>query len=265
MVVRRLAVGLSLLISASAFADGNASGINLSAVAAFDHGHCVATAIDLGGDDSAPAYILTNGHCWAYMVTRDSAHNLPDKRSVDFKNKTFAIEELEYATQQGSDLSIFRLKATMRDLRLAGVRPATIAPEGGVVGEKIMRAQNPQEVYTCEIEGIVPHLREGTHHGDRSWNYKDVYRHHCRSAPGSSGSPLISLESGKIIGIHSTGRPEKKDCSFDNPCEINDEDGSKQAIPGMNYGVRVQAVLTCVTPQGVFDLKTQGCQLKTED
>ncbi|GAA1935812.1 hypothetical protein GCM10009775_29610 [Microbacterium aoyamense] len=229
---------------------------------------CTATLIETGAD-TAPAYVLTNGHC----VGLDGAP--ANKTIVDeeaFGEATFfqtadtadddrlrvAASRIEYATMRGTDVAIVQLDATLGELRSAGAVPLEIAADPPAEGEVVVNVAAP----TQGLEDDDWVLRRGDCAVgatkdviEFSWLWLAAQRNDCPGVlGGSSGSPLIADgEVVSIVNTTNTGVPvERGDtCYLGKPCEV---DGAAAVfVPETSYGVRVAGIGSCF-PGGVFAL-----------
>ena len=107
-------------------------------------------------------------------------------------------------------------------------------------------------------------------------------RHRCSSQGGSSGSPLISTDTGKIVAIVNTSVEDitllKLPCTLGRPCEAivdstlpdfkADEAFKKKYNPLVNtldnYSQRAASIPGCFDSNGVFNIKIEGCELQTQ-
>ena len=111
---------------------------------------------------------------------------------------------------------------------------------------------------TCEIGNYVDLLEAGYH-------FNGSQRNQCSIVGGSSGSPLISIKTGRIVALMNTGVNDDSigtpDCSINRPCEVA-SDGTSRSFPSFNYSQRVAAIPSCFNSQGFFELKLAGCALE---
>lgn len=229
---------------------------------------CTATLIETGVD-SAPAYLLTNGHC----VGLDSS---PANRTIvdaeAFGDATFfqtsdtpdadrlrvPVVRTEYATMRGVDLAIVRLDATLGELRADHAIPLPIAAEPAAAGAKVVNIAAPTQGLDddewvlrrgdCKI-GNTTDLIEFT------WFWLDAQSNDCPGVlGGSSGSPLIAAGVVmSIINTTNTGVPEGRGdtCYLGKPCEV--DGAAAVSMPETSYGVDVAGVGSCFV-DGVFVL-----------
>jgi hypothetical protein len=82
----------------------------------------------------------------------------------------------------------------------------------------------------------------------------------CKTIHGTSGSPITSRNTGKVIGINNTGNDDGQKCTMNNPCEVSQQ-GTIYAEQGLSYGQQTYRFYSCLDGQGKLDIKTKGCEL----
>jgi hypothetical protein len=240
---------------------------------------CTAFFLDSKGSDNAPAYAVTNGHCYDVPLTMDSQEILTNQPStIVFKLNYFVnqetrvrsipVRQVVYATMKGTDITILELNTTFRQLVSEGFTPLPIAPTTAPVGE-------PVEVIGIPLTGVQPsltflhravcelgesvNLREHIYHWDKS------IRHNCSTVGGMSGSPVVSLNTNRVVAIVNTGVNDdallQPECSVNRPCEIS-RDGRVTTVPQANYAQRVNHIPSCFDRKGIFNLDLLSCQLE---
>ncbi len=244
------------------------------------YGFCTGFLISTGLHPTAPAYVLTNGHC------QGSPSKLPDNREIivnrstktkfivnyfhDFKPErlTIRVKRLVYGTMRNNDIAILELTKTQQELTKAGITPLQIATKPPKFGEALTIVGVPSEgikdelnflhVTTCKVGGMA-NVKEDV------YNWKRSIRHHCSIVGGMSGSPMISLKTNRVVGIINTGvndnAAKQSPCSINRPCEVS-ENGSVQTFPQENYGQLVHRIPSCFDRQGIFNLRQSTCQLE---
>jgi V8-like Glu-specific endopeptidase len=244
------------------------------------YGFCTGFLISTGLHPTAPAYVLTNGHC------QGSSTKLPGEREIivnrssttkfivnyfhDFKpdRLTIRVKRLVYGTMKNNDVAILELTKTQRELTKVGIIPLQIATKPPTIGEPLTVVGVPSEgvkdelnflhITTCKAGEFV-NVREDV------YNWKKSIRHHCSIIGGMSGSPMISLKTNRVVGIINTGvndnATKQPQCSLNRPCEVS-ENGSVQTFPQLNYGQLVNRIPTCFDRKGRFNLHQASCQLE---
>lgn len=245
-----------------------------------NYGVCTGFVISTGANPTAPAYVLTNGHC------QGSFSKLPNEREVivnrstktqfvvnyfhDFKPErlTIPVKRMVYGTMKNNDIAILELTKTQQELRKAGINPLQVASKPPVVGEPLIVVGVPSEGVkdelnflhstTCRI-GQMANVKEDIYNWQRS------IRHQCSIIGGMSGSPMISLKTNLVVGIINTGvndsASKQPQCSLNRPCEVAKND-LVQTFPQENYGQLVDRIPTCFDRRGIFNLYQSSCQLE---
>jgi hypothetical protein len=81
----------------------------------------------------------------------------------------------------------------------------------------------------------------------------------CAIRGGYSGSPIVSRETGLVVGVANTGYVGGRRC-IDSACE-EDRRGRVVMRRGMNYGQQTSWLLGCLDAGRTFDLDVAGCRL----
>ncbi|HAA32796.1 MAG TPA: serine protease, partial [Cyanobacteria bacterium UBA8553] len=151
-------------------------------------GFCTAFFLNTGGDDNAPAYAVTNGHC-ADIHTEPAAKEILINRPSNkvFKLNYFVnakssvrpvhVRQVVYATMKSTDISILELDTTFNQLVKEGFTPWKIAEVPPSIGEPIevigipMTGVKSSLSYlhrtNCQV-GQVVNLREGVYHWEQA-------------------------------------------------------------------------------------------------
>ena len=228
--------------------------------------NCTATLIDTK-TDSAPAYLITNGHCVGLdgLPTNDTIIDEEGQGEARFFNVkgatkvlTVPVSRFEYATMRGTDVGIVRLDTTLGDLKTAGAVPLAIAANAPAAGTKVINIAVP----TQGVDDADQVLRKGActlgepvDLIEYRWLWLDALRNDCPGVlGGSSGSPLIATdEIVSIINTTNTGvAADRGDtCYLGKPCEISGDTAT--FVPGSSYSVNVAGIGLCF-PDGAFAL-----------
>jgi hypothetical protein len=280
-------IGLCHVVVAAIGCDGHPDGVELPTSERQDlvavgllGERCSVAAIDVGGGPDAPAYALTAGHCTGLSAIvnahaiNHAVFSLGTIRFglfVDTEDRPIEVATVErpYATILGADLAIYRLDATIGELRARGVAPIPLADAPPPAGDPIAIAGFPQE--TEDDPRRVLHLSrcdrgDAVRLAEANLVFIDFFHSDCRSIrPGSSGGPLLD-EDGRIFGVTSTAanRPDSSHplCELNYPCEV---DGDRPRWrSGAVYGAPIRTLPACFT-DGVFDLDAAGCALTRPD
>jgi V8-like Glu-specific endopeptidase len=245
-----------------------------------NYGVCTGFLFATGVHPTAPAYVLTNGHC------QGSFNKLPTDREIivnrstktkfivnyfhDFKpdRLTIRVKRMVYGTMKNNDIAILELTKTQQELTTAGIIPLQIAAKPPVLGEPLTIVGVPSQgvkdelnflhATTCKT-GELANIKEDIYNWQRS------IRHRCSIVGGMSGSPMISLTTNRVVGIINTGvndNAEKQPpCSLNRPCEVS-KNGSVQTFPHENYGQLVDRIPSCFDRHGRFNLHQSTCKLE---
>jgi Trypsin-like peptidase domain len=245
-----------------------------------NYGVCTGFLISTGVNPTAPAYVLTNGHC------QDSFSKLPNEREVlvnrssktefivnyfhDFKPQrlTIPVKRMVYGTMKNNDIAILELTITQQELLWAGITSLQIARTPPMLGEPLIVVGIPSEGVKDELNflhsttcrsGQMANVKEDIYNWQRS------IRHQCSIVGGMSGSPMISLKTNLVVGIINTGvndnASKQPPCSLNRPCEVG-KNNLVQTFPQANYGQLVDRIPTCFDRHGIFNLDRSACQLE---
>lgn len=212
--------------------------------------------------------VMTNGHCLdlgGFLKPGEVVTNVPMTRSFGLYNAKAEVvgrlqsTKIEYGTMTNTDVSFYRLDQTYQQIKDSyNVNPLVLSSEKASVGSEIEVISGYwKRGYSCGIEYFVNQLNED------SWTFRDSIRYTrpgCETIGGTSGSPIISPITRKVIGINNTGNEDGKLCTMNNPCEV-DANGNKKAYHGVSYGQQIYWVYSCLTEDNQFDLHKQGCML----
>ena len=245
-----------------------------------NYGVCTGFLFSTGKNPQAPAYVLTNGHCQGkinqlpsnreIIVNRSSKTNFIVNYFHDFKSARLSIpvNRIVYGTMKNNDIAILELTKTQQELIKAGITPLKISDRPARSGEKTIVVGIPSEgvketnnflhATTCQTGELV-NLKEDV------YNWKRSIRHRCSIVGGMSGSPMISIETNRVVGIINTGvndtAAKQPQCSLNRPCEVG-QNGLMQTFEHENYGQLVDRIPTCFDRNGIFNLYQSTCQLE---
>ncbi|MGC1395021.1 MAG: serine protease [Coleofasciculaceae cyanobacterium] len=242
-------------------------------------GFCTAFFLNTKGDDNAPAYAVTNGHCAvlpkfpkATEIITNRPSELVFKLNYFVNSKSFVrtlpIRQIVYATMKGTDITVFELDTTFKQLVKAGFTPLEIDSVPPKIGEPVKVVGIPGS----GVQRSLRYLHKAVCETGQSVNLnEDVYqwqnsvRHRCSTIGGMSGSPMISQKTNRVVAIVNTGVNDdalkEPECSWNRPCEVSNS-GKKLTLPEENYAQRVDAIPTCFDQRGVFNLNLAGCKLE---
>lgn len=220
------------------------------------------------------AMMLTNGHCVSrgvfggfiqpgeVLVNERARYNvnLLDKNAKSLMALTSA--RILYATMTDTDVALFELTNTYAEIEArTGTQALTIADHLPAMGMDIQIPSGYwKRTYACQTEAIIPALHEA------GWTFKNSIRFSqpgCETIGGTSGSPLVSAQTGEVIGINNTGNEDGEACTMNNPCEI-DETGHQTVRQGRSYGQQTYLFYGCLAAAGSgerLNLNQPGCEL----
>jgi uncharacterized protein (TIGR03437 family) len=226
----------------------------------------------------APAYVLTAGHCIRLSAANEVIVSEASNRFaatfgyfIDTQDQqvTFRSRRVVYSTMKGHDVAIVELDTTYGELIQRGYRPLEFATEPPQPDEPVLVTGIPSrdipsdEVFlrqaACKLDGratLVEHV----------WTFHDFYRHDCADIKGgSSGSPMLSARSGKILGVVNTTTLGNQffgggfDCYLNIPCEVRPE--GPVVSRETSYAAPALGLEKCFRSDAVFDLNWPGCPL----
>lgn len=225
---------------------------------------CSGAIVDIGRRETDLAVILTNGHCVRHqmMPAQTYVENMTYVRSEIhvFNGAGKAVPlfggKILYGTMEGLDIGLVEVGMTYRELKDQGIKVFSIAKKNIGPGEKVFTASGYwKESQTCIFEYDVPQLIEGTY----TWGDAMAMDLPCIIKGGWSGSPIISVRTGEIVGVLNTGNEKGEKCLMNNPCEKN-ELGAIQVSKGRAYGNHVALLWNCLS-SGKVDLDKASCRL----
>ncbi len=246
-----------------------------SGVASLNAGsNCTGTLIDTGVP-TAPAYLLTNGHCVGDVgraaQTTTIEHEWFGKASFlqaeGNQDNTLDVDvvQIAYSSMRLTDTAIVRLDARLGDLEQLGLRPVPIAADEPAEGAPVVNVGVPAQ--DLAPEDWVLRRGEctlGSRHTliEFSWLWFGVWSNDCPGiVQGSSGSPLFTLDSDgqptEIVAMinTTTGGSRASDggaCFLNRPCEIT-ADGPRM-VEDTSYAQSVAGLGGCFSAVGAFAL-----------
>lgn len=229
--------------------------------------NCSGSLVKMPGSEATdPALVMTNGHCLEggmpepgeVIVDEPSSRSLTLLDAEANDTATLTATKIAYGTMTDTDLAIYEVDSTYEEISDAhGIEALEIDSERGTEGNAIDVVSGYwKQVYSCELDTFVHELHED------GWVMKDSLRYtsDCDTVGGTSGSPVIDRESGKITGINNTGNESGGECTLNNPCEV-DENGEVTVHEGINYGQQTHKLTDCVTTGNKVDLSLPECAL----
>ena len=211
------------------------------------------------------AMMLTNGHCFegGFIPSGQVITNRSSTRRGTLRNAsgtavaTLTADRVLYATMTGTDVTLYRLTRTFASIQSStGIAARTIAASHPAASDTFVPSGFFARVFNCDIQTFVPILREDM------WTWHDSIRYApgCGTIHGTSGSPIVSVATGEVVGINNTANDNGQVCTLNNPCEVG-PDGVPHATKGLKYGQETYWFDTCVSAQRTIDLNKAGCLL----
>jgi hypothetical protein len=265
--VGAILVGVAIIaapaISASASAELQAASLN----ATISLSNCSASLVRYPTSLSTDrAMMLTNGHCYeggmpgpgVVLQNRTSTRSGTLLSASGSNLGTVRADLLLYATMTNTDVSLYRLNTTFGSIQSTfGVTALTISNTHPLDGTSVFIPSGYwKQIWNCSINGFVSTLRED------AWTWHDSIRYNtgCTTIHGTSGSPIVDLNSNQVVGINNTGNDDGQMCTLNNPCEV-DADGTTHAYQGQSYGQETYWFTTCLSSTNTLDLNKAGCLL----
>ncbi|MGK5638088.1 trypsin-like serine peptidase [Streptomyces sp. URMC 126] len=216
--------------------------------------------------DNDPGLVLTNGHCLEtgmpgpgdVIVNKASSRTFTLLNSTAGKAATLRASKIAYATMTDTDVTLYQLTTSYAQIKKSyGIDALKLSADHPVTGTPIKVVSGYwKRIYSCNVDGFVHELREG------DWTWKDSLRYtsSCNTIGGTSGSPVIDVNTGKVIAVNNTGNENGERCTMNNPCEV-DENGKVTVRRGINYAEQTYGIAKCVTTGNRIDLSLPGCAL----
>ena len=129
--------------------------------------------------------VLTNAH----VVEGYLEASVKDKGGTEFNGKVIGYSN-------DTDVAIIRVP------KLAGEKPIDVEKTGGAkIGQEVVALGSPLGLENTATLGTITGVDRSFLIGERS--YDNIYQMSAHIAPGSSGGPLVSMETGKAVAINS--------------------------------------------------------------
>jgi hypothetical protein len=180
------------------------------------------------------------------------------------------LSRIAYATMKGQDLAVLELQARYDEVVRRGFKPWRVTSGVPAVNEPVVIVGAPLSgapsapfvhLCACDLESRAKILLEDV------WHWFDFDRNRCSDlGPGSSGSPVISRQTGRLVGLLNTstiGAPRFTDCALNHPCEP--VHGDVTSYTDTSYMTPLVSVDRCFNEKGRFDVMRRGCPLDTNE
>lgn len=223
---------------------------------------CSGSVVSFGQPDTAKAIVMTNGHCIGMLdgpadaVLVNQAYRANVSFYVDQSRKIQGkITKIVYGLLMPHDVAWLEADKTYGELAAQGVKARKISDRVAAIGTPIAIPSGYwNRLYICKVDAIIHEIREAEYVNE------DSYKYHCDTIHGTSGSPIVDVATGDVVGVNYTGNDDGERCTFNNPCEV-DEQGNITVEKGANYGDQIFKVMGCLDSRRNIDLKVAGCQL----
>lgn len=252
-------------IGASAYGKGTPKAVDFAGTVALSN--CSGSLIRLpSSSDNDPGLIMTNGHCLetgmpgpgVVFTDKPSTRTFSLLDSSANKVATLRATKISYATMTDTDVTLYELNTTYAQIKQRyGINALSLSADHPVSGTPIKVVSGFwKRIYSCNVDGFVYRLRES------DWTWKDSLRYtpSCNTIGGTSGSPVIDANTGKVVAINNTGNESGERCTMNNPCEV-DESGQVTVRKGINYAQETYGIAKCVKAGNKVDLSLPGCAL----
>ncbi len=210
------------------------------------------------------ALIMTNGHClqtaFGSMILKpgEARANQNNARKISIVTERgtklkLSTKRLIYATMTGTDMAVYELGLSFRELAERGIRPfvMTTAPAEGMKVDVISGHKN--NFNTCSIERIG-----ATREGGYSFTEALRFSSECTQGNGTSGSPVLMAGTREVVGIANSYNANGSACGNNNPCEITAA-GEVEVFHEARYGQQSLGILACLSEDGF--VASENCQL----
>ncbi len=232
--------------------------------------HCTAVALDMG-QENAPAYAVTSGHCAqnysdpdsAYQVVRNQAGEgqlvFKYEESTPSQQVHVPVLEMVYSTLNQTDLAVLRLEGTVAQLRARGVTPLKLQNTPAPALSPVAVVGAPLGQFLKKVQCALGQRTDVT---EFNWVWQALQANDCQGIyPGMSGSPVINLQSQEVVGILNTTTQDMVDtvsCYLGSPCEIGTLGTAPQ--PMRAYSVPTDTLSGCFA-NGLWTPSQPRCTL----
>lgn len=213
------------------------------------------------------AYVLTNGHCVKFFAPGEVAVDQKSSRTFSLLDPTgtrsigtLRATRLAYATMTDTDIALYRLSQSYAQIQQRyGTTALALSANHPATGTAVKVVSGYwRTMYDCQVEAFVYQLRES------QWTWRDSIRYasaaSCQTIGGTSGSPVVDVASGAVVGVNNTANENGETCTLDNPCEV-DESGNITVRFGARYGQQTYQINTCLGAGNTINLSLPGCAL----
>jgi len=238
-----------------------------------DRRYCTAFLIDsrdADNDANGPAYILTSGHCASIWIgtVADTAYqgqiqfNYFQDTLLDAKR--YNIQKVNWASLAGTDIAVMELNSSLQAVMADGINPlkaASKAPDR-LIQVRVIGAPSSApglRLSSCTQEPadttLIKYLT--VHTGYQKQDCKGI-------EPGSSGSPVMDIATGEVIGVMSgtTYAITASDlCFWHGLCATP---GRQSVLPDQaSQSFPIDYLMPCFS-DGHFNIDAPACSLKPD-
>ena len=232
-----------------------------------------------GRASTAPALVLTNGHCLDFRYLLGGDQPLPpagaiyhDVTAPFFLNsilisvqassgrESLPAARVIFTSMDGTDLALIELNSSYADIALRhGVAAAPLSFGTPPPGSRVnIRAGYFNRDFTCEL-GEAVRIREGGYR----WPDSLRLRRGCEIYPGVSGAPVIAEASQAVFALantHNSG--SRAACSVHNPCEVDEEGNERTGSLDQSYAVSLAPLAHCFNTAGEAKFASAPCPFR---
>jgi V8-like Glu-specific endopeptidase len=216
---------------------------------------------------SDPAMVMTAGHCYeeGFLQPGEVLVDVPSKRSMELLDAEGDVagklraSSVEYATMTDTDVLLYELNETYAEIEQdTGIPALTLAVHQPEPGDDISVVSGFWvRTFTCAVDGYAFRVHEAV------WTWKESMRYRqpgCEVIGGTSGSPVVSHDTGRVVAVNNTINEDGERCTLNNPCE-EARNGEITFEQGRGYAQQSRWFYTCLTDARELDLDLRGCVL----
>ncbi|MBT3983858.1 MAG: trypsin-like peptidase domain-containing protein [Bacteriovoracaceae bacterium] len=235
-----------------------------SGVGTLRYAQCNGFFIDQGAGDQAPAYFITAGHCIkkdpnsSRVDTRYDGKLGPEDLVIDKdylenihflngkKKGSIRIKKIKLATRRKRDFAILESKKSVGEVKQYATPfelydGIELFEEQTIVIPNFPISVDSNHLYisTCQILK-APKLRKVSikSEKDNGLFFYETFPHRCSILPGSSGSPALDEQTGRVIGV------------------------SSSQVSTHNYTSQLSKLYNCFDESGIWNHQQTDCPLK---
>lgn len=234
-----------------------------------DEARCTGSLLDtrnMNNVATGPAYLLTSAHCIKGAIYYPKEFTVESVKFNYFNDttnnhKTYMTHKTVWMDYKHTDLAIIELAAPLSQLIDDGITPLEFAAEVPTGPGDVLIVGAPQLAETglrlaaCSQEPTEATIVE------KNLEYPDSLKNRCQDIrPGSSGSPVLDRQNGKILSVVGTstyGASIDNACFWNAPCEV--KNGKISWSPDTHYTLPATFLASCFN-NGVFNAEAAACK-----